>query len=460
MRQIPIPEIVRRQREFFKTGRTRDVSFRIEQLSHLKRALRTHEEDLLAALKADLGKPMAEAYTSELGFLAADIHFVIKRLKRWARRVRTKKPLVHIYTGGTIYPEPYGTTLIIAPCNYPVGLLLSPLVGAIAAGNTAVLKPSEVSAKTSHAIARMIADTFDPSFVACVEGGADITQRLLSEKFDYIFYTGSGPVGKLVMEAAARNLTPVTLELGGKSPCIVDDDIRLDYTARRIVWGKFFNAGQTCIAPDYLLVNTNIKAALIEQIRKTLDEFYGGDPKKSPDYARIVNERHVDRLAKLMTGDIIVGGTVDRAKRYIAPTVIDNVRIDHPAMAEEIFGPILPIVTYERLDDAVSFVNTRPKPLALYFFSRDREKQRRVIDGTSSGGVTINDTVIHYTSLYLPFGGVGESGMGSYHGKASFDTFTHYKSILTQVFSFDLKPRYLPYRLSMRLLRLVMRLFG
>jgi aldehyde dehydrogenase (NAD+) len=460
MRHSSYAAIVARQREFFATGATKDLSFRIDRLKELGRALRDYEPELLAALKEDLGKPPAEAFTSEIGFLYADIRFALRHIKGWARPRRAKNPPIHVMTTARIYPEPYGTTLIIAPWNYPVGLLLSPLVGAIAAGNTAVLKPSEIAAHTSRVIVKMIGATFDPSYVACVQGGAEAARGLLDEQFDYIFYTGSAGVGTLVMEAAARHLTPVTLELGGKSPCIVEDDAPLDVTAKRIVWGKFFNAGQTCVAPDYLLVNRGIKDALIDEMKRTIDSFYGADPKQSPDFGRIVSRRHFDRLTRLMAGDIVAGGVTDPKTRYIAPTIIDGVSGDDPAMADEIFGPILPVIAYDELGQAIDFVNARPKPLALYFFSKDKKKQRRVIRETSSGGISINDTVIQYTSFYLPFGGVGNSGMGSYHGKASFDTFTHYKGTLRQVFLIDLKARYLPYRMGLWFFRLVMRLFG
>jgi acyl-CoA reductase-like NAD-dependent aldehyde dehydrogenase len=460
MKPLQIGDLIKRQRDYFSGGATRDVSFRLEQLDKLKAALKSNERAILEALDADLKKPPAEAYTSELGIVLADIAFVRRRVRKWAGPRRVKNPPIHKYTKSFIYPEPYGVALIIAPWNYPVQLLLSPLVGAIAAGNTAVLKPSEISLNTSHVLTRIIGDTFDPAYIACVEGGPEASQALLKEQFDYIFYTGSTAVGRLVMEAAAKGPTPVTLELGGKSPCIVEDDVQITQTARRIVWGKYFNAGQTCIAPDYLLVNRKIKDRLLKEIKDTIARFYGPDPRKSPDYARIVNDRHFDRLAGLLSkGRIFVGGTKDKGERYIAPTVVENVSPTDPVMGEEIFGPILPVIEYDDLSQAIDFVKARPRPLSLYFFSRDKDKQDRVLRETLSGGVGINDTLIHITSPYLPFGGNGASGMGSYHGKASFDTFTHYKSVLKQTFLFDLTLRYLPYRLPLGFYRWVMKLF-
>lgn len=460
MKPTELTNLVRRQRDFYSTGATRSVSFRLRQLRLLKAAIVSHEHEILEALDADLRKPPVEAYTSELGFVLADIAFVMRRLGKWARPRRVKTPPIHKYTRNFIYPEPYGTALIISPWNYPVQLLLSPLVGAIAAGNTAVLKPSEISQRTSHVITRLIAGTFDPAYIACVEGGPAVAAGLLKQRFDYIFYTGSTAVGKLVMKAAAEGPTPVTLELGGKSPCIVEDDVQIEQTARRIVWGKYFNAGQTCIAPDYLLVNRRIKDRLLSEIDATIARFYGPDPAASPDYARIVNARHFDRLARLLAaGRIVSGGSKDRAARYIAPTVIDGITPNDPVMQEEIFGPVLPVIGYDDLSEAIAFVNSRPRPLALYFFSRDKAKQDLVLGGTQSGGVGINDTIIQITSPYLPFGGTGASGFGSYHGKASFDTFTHYKSVFRQTFLFDLTLRYLPYRLPLGFYRWVMKLF-
>jgi len=364
-----------------------------------------------------------------------------------------------LFAKGYIYPEPYGLALIIAPWNYPFQLMLSPLVGAMAAGNCAILKPSEVSPHSSRAINEIISNNFDSSYISVIEGGIEESQALLAEKFDYIFYTGSTNVGKIVMSAAAQHLTPVTLELGGKSPCIAEPELNIDIAAKRIIWGKYFNAGQTCIAPDYLLVNKSIKARLIARIKEYIAEFYGEEPALSPHYARIINERHFDRISGLMDeGEIIAGGQTDRDERYIAPTVIDEITLTSKIMQEEIFGPILPILEYEDLQEAVNIINSKPKPLALYLFTNDKKKQEKVLKETSSGGVCINDTIFHLTPPDLPFGGVGDSGMGCYHGKYSFNTFTHNKSAFKQTVLYDLKFRYPPYLQGLRIYRLALKL--
>jgi len=453
-------DLIQQQREYFRTGETLSVRFRREMLRALKQSLMKHEADIIDAVYGDFKKPKIEAYTSEIGIIYADIDNAYRSVKYWSRPRPVANPPVHIYAKSEVHPEPYGAVLIISPWNYPVQLLLSPLVGAIAAGDTAVVKPSEISEHTSSAINTIISDAFDPVYVACVEGGVPETRALLDESFDYIFYTGSTAVGRIIMEAAAKHLTPVTLELGGKSPCIVEDPGKLSQTARRIVWGKFFNAGQTCIAPDYVLARRDLKDDLCDRMREAVREFYGDDPKQSPHYARIVSDRHFDRLVSLMEGEqAAVGGVYDRESRYIAPTILDDVSPASKVMEGEIFGPILPVLTYEHLDDAVDFVTGRPKPLALYFFSTDRRKTERIIRETSSGGLLINDTIIQITHPRLPFGGVGPSGMGAYHGRASFDTFTHYRSVMSQTNLFDLTLRYPPYRFPLWFYRQVMKLF-
>ena len=327
-------------------------------------------------------------------------------------------------------------------------------MGAIAAGNCAIIKPSEIAVNTSEVVADLIANTFESNYIAAVTGGVEVSQQLLAEKFDYILFTGGTRVGKIVMEAAAKNLTPVTLELGGKSPCIVDDDIPLEYTAKRITWGKFINAGQTCVAPDYLLVNKSVKSNLLEKIKQSIDKFYGENPLESPDYGRIVNEQQFNRLSDLLKeGKIVIGGDTKSEERYISPTVIEGVNWDAEIMQEEIFGPILPVLEYENLEEAIDLVNSRPKPLSLYFFSRNKQKQKQILRETSSGNVCINDTAMQFGVPSLPFGGVGNSGIGSYHGKASFDTFSHYKSVLNKGLWFDLNIRYAPYKNKVGLIR-------
>lgn len=461
--QQPISEILRNQRSFFNSGKTKDISFRIQQLKILKKAITENEEAILKACKSDMNKPPLEAYASERSTVLNEIDYAIKNLKSWTKPKRIKTPLLHTHFFGIaqhflsssyIYSEPYGVVLIIGPWNYPFQLTLSPLVGAIAAGNCTILKPSEIAPHSSSVISKMIVHNFDRGFVSVVEGDAETASKLLSEKFDYIFFTGGTKIGKIVMEAAAKQLTPVTLELGGKNPCIVDHDVHVEHTARRIVWGKFFNAGQTCMTTDYLLVDRIIKKKLLLSIKKTIKEFYGDDSSKSSDYARIINEKHFERLSGLLKeGEIIIGGDTNSADRYIAPTVIDNVSPEHEIMKEEIFGPILPVIEYEKLDDAISFVNERPKPLALFFFSKDKKKQDRVLRETSSGGGCINETFVHQINFGLPFGGIGESGIGKYHGKFSYDTFSNKKGIMKKSFLLDLKLRYPPYKDKFRMFR-------
>lgn len=440
----PIPVLVQQQREFFRTEQTQEISFRLEQLAKLKQSIIDRQEAILQASKADLGRPAFEAYF-EIATLS-EINLALKNLKTWAKPQRVKSPIDQFPASAWIQPDPLGVVLIIGPWNYPFQLIMSPLVGAIAAGNCALLKPSEHAPHTSRVLAELIADTFDPSYIAVVEGDASVSQQLLAEKFDHIFFTGGTAIGRIIMAAAAQHLTSVTLELGGKSPCIVDSDIHLDHAAKRIAWGKLINTGQTCIAPDYLLVHRQIKTDLVTRIKHYIRDFYGEDPAQSPDYGRIIHDQHFERLiAFLDRGEIILGGEYNLDERYLAPTLIDGVTWDDPVMQEEIFGPILPILTYDELEAAIAQVNARPKPLALYFFSRDRRKQERILQATSSGGVCLNDTVMQVGVNALPFGGVGESGIGSYHGKASFDTFSHFKSVLKRNFWLDLDWRYAPY---------------
>ncbi|MEG3939255.1 MULTISPECIES: aldehyde dehydrogenase [unclassified Microcoleus] len=449
---LSVSDIIRQQRQFFATGKTKDVDFRIEQLKHLKSAIELNQSRIVAAVKADLNRPEFEAYF-EIASIA-EVNYAIKNLKSWVKPKKVPTSIDQFPASARIYPEPLGVVLIVGPWNYPFQLMISPLVGAIAAGNCAILKPSEIASHTSEVVADMISKTFDPAYVAAVEGGVEISKQLLAEKFDHIFFTGGTKIGKIVMEAAAKHLTPVTLELGGKSPCIVDSDIQIEYTAKRIAWGKFINAGQTCIAPDYLLVDKKIKPDLMSAIKTALHEFYGEDPQQSPDYSRIINQHHLKRLVEFIKdGEIVAGGQSNAEDRYISPTVIDKVSWDSPVMQDEIFGPILPVLEYDDFGEAIAQINARPKPLALYLFSKDKEKQQRVLRETSSGGLCINDTVMQVGVTTLPFGGVGDSGIGSYHGKASFDTFSHYKSVLQKSFWLDLKWRYAPYKGKLDLIK-------
>lgn len=440
-----ISGILEQQRSFFATGKTKDISFRLQQLQRLKEIIASQQENILKALKADLNKPEFEGYFDIIAVIQ-EIDLALKQLPKWSKPQRVKSDLQQFPSQALIYPEPLGVVLIIGPWNYPFSLVLSPLVGAIAAGNCAILKPSELAPHTSKIVNQIINEAFDPSFVTVIEGGVEVSQELLKQKFDHIFFTGGTRIGKIVMKAAAEHLTPVTLELGGKSPCIVDSEINLQETAKRITWGKFINGGQTCIAPDYLLVDKRIKPQLVTEIKNCILNFYGDNPATSPDYARIISPSHCARLVSLLSqGKILHGGDYNQDNLYISPTLLEDVSLDTPVMEEEIFGPILPILTYDSLEEALKLINSRPKPLALYLFSNNKQKQQQVLKETSSGGVCLNDTIMQVAVSSLPFGGVGDSGIGNYHGKASFSTFSHYKSVLKKGFRFDLNWRYAPY---------------
>ena len=445
-------------RAFFDSGKTRSIDFRIAQLKKLKEGIRKYEPAIMASLYDDLLKPPFESYASEIGILYMEIDHVIRHLRSWSRSRRAATPIIHFLSRSRIDQEPYGVVLIISPWNYPFQLAVAPLIGAIAAGNCALIKPSEFSPSTSQTIVNLVGELFEADYIAVFQGEAHATQKLLEEKFDYIFFTGSTAVGRSIMNAAARHLTPVTLELGGKSPCIVHEDASLKYGMKRIVWGKFFNAGQTCIAPDYILIHTKQKDVFIEKMIRTIYSFYGEDPMTSPDYARIVNERHFTRLVALMrNGRILYGGKYLSNDLYISPTMIDQVSPEEPLMQEEIFGPLLPLIEYDDIDEAIAFVNRKPRPLALYCFSESRTIQDKVLRETSFGGGCINDTISHIGSQELPFGGVGESGMGAYHGKASFDTFSRRRGILFRSNLVDIPLRYPPYRDRVSLLQFLFR---
>ncbi len=444
-----ISAIVEEQRVFFATGRTKDITFRKKQLLKLKQILVDYQEPIIKALHQDLRKHEFESYATEIGFVLVDIDKAIANLSKWARPKKVKTPPFLYVAKSYIQSEPYGNVLIIAPWNYPVQLLLAPLVGAIVAGNTAILKPSEYAAHTSALFAKLLNEAYCENYITVIEGAVEETQLLLQQKFDYIFFTGSTNVGRIVYQAAAKYLTPVTLELGGKSPCIVDTDIHLDYTAKRIVWGKFVNVGQTCIAPDYILVDAKIKEELVRKIKFYIHKFFGDNPQNSDSLGRIINEKHFDRLSTYLDdGTILEGGKTDRNDKYIAPTLIGDIKEGAKVMEEEIFGPILPIITYHNLAEAIQMIKARPKPLALYVFSKNNQKIDKILRETSSGGVCINDTLMHIANPHLPFGGVGESGIGAYHGKASFDLFSHQKSVLHRSFTIEEPIRYAPYKLK------------
>lgn len=442
---MDIHEIVESEKHFFRTGVTRGVDFRIDMLKKFRKAIIENDELISAALKADLNKQPFESYMCETGLLLEEINFHIKRLKKWSKTRRVKSGIGQLPGKSYVCPEPYGVVLIMAPWNYPVQLCLMPLVGAISAGNCAVVKPSAYAPESSRVISKLIESAFPTGFVTAVEGGRDANKALLDEPFDYIFFTGSVAVGKTVMEAAAKRLTPVTLELGGKSPIIVDETANLPLAARRIAFGKVLNAGQTCVAPDYLMIEKSVEAPFIEEYKKALADFFpDGD---MSGMVRIINDKHFERVCNILdnSGNVVIGGARDAETRFIEPAVLTGVPVDSPAMQQEIFGPVLPVLPYEKLDDCIDFIRSRPKPLALYIFSENKMNQEKVLNSCSFGGGCINDTVIHLASSHMSFGGVGESGMGSYHGKKSFDTFTHYRSVLKQG-KLDVKLRYFPYK--------------
>jgi aldehyde dehydrogenase (NAD+) len=438
--------LVDKQRQYFATGNTKDVEFRIDQLKKLRKLIVENEQDITYAIKKDLNKSPMEVYGTEIGFLLADIDHTLKDIRSLAKPRKVKTPLFHQLGSSWIQAEPYGITYIIAPWNYPFQLAVSPMIGAIAAGNTAIIKPSEMAENTAAILEKIVNQNFEEGYLKVVTGGVRESKELLEQRFDYIFFTGGTEIGRYIYQAAAKFLTPVTLELGGKSPCFVDETFNTNWGVKRMVWGKFTNAGQTCVAPDYILVDKKVKQKFVDLFAKATKEFFGENPQQSEDYGRIINERHFLRLTRLMEkGTVLMGGQTDIKELYIAPTLIEGVSVDDPVMQEEIFGPILPVMTYEKLDDAIKFVNSRNKPLALYIFSEDKMYQEKILKETSSGNASINECLMHVAQFELPFGGVGESGIGAYHGKLSFDTFSHMKGILKKSTLSDLKQRFPPY---------------
>ena len=458
MTQTDISALTARQRRFFDTGVTLDVRYRCAALKRLQRALISQEAELCAALRQDLGKSAAESYMCELGMVRAELRWLLKNLKRLTRDRRVKTPLHQFPARSFRRPGPYGVTLIMSPWNYPLLLTLGPLADALAAGNTAVVKPSAYAPATSRLLARLLGSIFPAAYVAVVEGGREENTRLLQERFDYIFFIGSPAVGRTVLEHASKTLTPVTLELGGKSPCIIDPSADLPAAARKVVFGKFLNCGQTCVAPDYVLCHESVREEFLRLLRLEIERQYGKEYKYNLTYGRIVSKKHFERLTRLIDpGKVFVGGASDAATLRIEPTVLTDVGWDDAVMQEEIFGPILPVLAYADTDVVLDTLRQRPKPLALYLFARDKKVIERVTKHCQFGGGCINDVVVHLASSEMPFGGVGESGMGSYHGQAGFDTFTHYKSILRRG-PIDLPLRYQPYtKLSEKLIRLFMR---
>lgn len=452
-----IPETLQRLRATFATGKTRSFEWRLRQLRELARMMREHESDFAEALRADLGKCAFEAVLTEMSFVESEARYATRHLKRWLKPKRVGTPLMAQPGRSYIQPEPKGLVLIIAPWNYPLSMVCAPLVGAIAAGNCAVLKPSEITSHTSAALARFLPRYLDNDAFAVIEGGVPETTELLQHPYDHILYTGNERVARIVMTAAARHLSPVTLELGGKSPCIIDQSADLDVAAARIAWGKFINAGQTCVAPDHVLVHKAVAAKFADTLAAKIKAFYGDDPSQSPDFCRIASERHTARFAKLLEGQKIhTGGQVDVAQRYVAPTIVLDPDPDSELMREEIFGPVLPVITVDEMHHAVKFVADRPKPLALYLFANNKGLEEAVLSKLSAGSVCINDAVIFMVSPELPFGGIGASGMGRYTGWYGFETFSHMKPVMKRSFRFDAPLRYPPYDdVKQKIMRLV-----
>lgn len=447
MTEQEINGLVAKQRKYFQTGATLPVSTRITALRSLYDTISRYENEIHDALKKDLGKSGFESYMCETGLVLDEISYMLKHIRRFAREKRVRTPLAQFHSRSFKKPSPYGVTLIMSPWNYPFMLTLSPLADALAAGNTAVVKPSAYSPYTSEIIMKILSQCFDPQYVAVVTGGLAENTCLLQEHFDYIFFTGSQAVGKEVMRNAAEHLTPVTLELGGKSPCIVDQSANIRLAARRIVFGKYLNCGQTCVAPDYIYCHRSVKDALVKEIKQQIQIQYGREPLHNPDYGKIINEKHFDRILGLIEERKTVhGGNSDRKALRIEPTVLDNVTFSDPVMQEEIFGPVMPILVFDSLEEVIDRINTMPHPLALYFFTSDKAAAKEVTSRCGFGGGCINDTIIHLATTEMGFGGFGESGMGAYHGKTGFDTFSHYKSIVDKKTWLDLPMRYQPYR--------------
>jgi len=439
---MDIENIVKKQQDCFN-NQTFDYEYRIKQLEMLRQMLKDYEDDIYYAIREDLNKSRFEILTTELSVLYAEIDFALKHLKDWMKPEKVKAPITHKGTKNFIYKEPYGVTLIISAWNYPLQLAIAPAIGAIAAGNTVVIKPSEAAVATSRLLSNMIEATFPKEYFTVVEGGIETNQALLSESFDYIFFTGSPKVGKIIMQKASETLIPVTLELGGKSPAIIDQDANIKLAAKRVAWGKFTNAGQTCVAPDFIYIHNKIKTKFLRALIKQIKAFYGKNPLKNKDYVRMINHNHYKHVERFLDDEMIIyGGDRDEDKLLIAPTLLDNISWNDSVMQEEIFGPVLPILSFETLDDALMNIKKMERPLALYYFGEDETQQDKVIADLSFGGGSINDTLYHLANPHLPFGGVGTSGMGSYHGKYSFNTFSHDKSIMKQTTKFDVPFRY------------------
>ncbi len=457
MENTSLQALLKSQQLFFASGKTRNLLFRKEALKKLRSAILMHEEELYEALHKDLHKSPFESYATEIGFVLDELRFHLKKLHKWVKPKRVSSSIVSFPARGYKTNEPLGTVLIIAPWNYPFQLMIAPLIGAISAGNTVIIKPSEIAENTALVIEKIINSSFEKEYIHVVTGGVEISQTLLKLRFDHIFFTGSPRVGKIVMQSAAKQMIPVTLELGGKSPCIVDETAPLKLTARRIVWGKMLNAGQTCIAPDYLYVHEKIKEPLMKAIVAAIKKAYGEDARKSPDFPRIITRANMERLVTLLDGaKIVYGGHYDKDEKYFEPTILDEVNFDLPVMQQEIFGPVLPVISFQNPDEVISRVNARPRPLALYIFSKSHSFQKKIIDSIPAGGVTVNDTLMHIASNKLPFGGVGNSGIGKYHGYFSFETFSNAKPVVYRGTWLDIPIRYAPYGKKLKIIKYLM----
>ncbi len=458
MENTSLQTLFERQQFFFASGKTRDLIFREEALKKLRSAILMHEDELYQALHKDLHKSPFESYATEIGFVLDELRFHLKNLHKWVKPKRVGSSIVSFPARGYKTHEPLGTVLIIAPWNYPFQLMMAPLIGAISAGNTVIIKPSEIAENTALVIEKIINSSFEKEYIHVAAGGVDVSQALLKFKFDHIFFTGSPRVGKIVMQSAAKQMVPVTLELGGKSPCIVDETAPLKLTARRIVWGKFLNAGQTCIAPDYLYVHEKVKEPLIKEMTKAIKKAYGEDAGKSPDFPHIITRANMERLATLLDGaKIAYGGHYNKEEKYFEPTILDEVNFDLPVMQQEIFGPILPVLTFKDTEKIIAHINARPRPLALYVFSKNNRFRQKIIGSIPAGGVTVNDTLMHIASNRLPFGGVGNSGTGKYHGYFSFETFSNAKPVVYRGTWLDIPIRYAPYGKKLKIIKYLMR---
>lgn len=455
MNQECIHNLIKEQRNFFMTGATKNIDFRVAALKKLQTCIRTHEKQISEVLYADLGKSDFESYMCECGLVLSELSYMLKHIRPFSREKTVPTPMAQFCSRSYRKPSPYGVVLVMSPWNYPFLLTMDPIIDAIAAGNTVVVKPSAYSPHTSQLIADLLRDCFPEEYVGVILGGREENKSLLQEKFDYIFFTGSQSVGREVMRNAAENITPFTLELGGKSPCIIDKSANLNLAAKRIVFGKYLNCGQTCVAPDYIYCDKTVKEELLHLIRKEIEEQFGKSPLENPNYGKIINEKHFDRICGLIEKDkIFCGGEKCRDTLQIAPTVLDHSTFTDLIMQEEIFGPVLPVITYDSLAEAIQQINSMSHPLALYIFSENQRSINHVISDCQFGGGCVNDTVIHLATSYMPFGGVGESGIGSYHGKVGFETFSHYKSIVDKKTWLDLPMRYQPYReINKRIIR-------